>query len=93
MRKNYSPKKLIWCVLKLYLRTDAGEDKLQQVQHTGPGVGPAQVLENQVRAKISRLKLSPDGKFANYSQSIFIFTIFNLPIAELEVFPDKVTMT
>ena len=55
------PEKKKSLALKLYLRTDAGKDKLKQVQHTGAGVGPAQVLVNQVRTKISRLKFSPDG--------------------------------
>ena len=50
------------------LWTDAGEDKLKQVQYTGASVGPAQVLENQIRAEISRLQLSPDGKCENYSR-------------------------
>ena len=44
------------------LWTDAGEDKLEQVQDTGARVSPAQILENQIRAEISRLQLSPDGK-------------------------------
>ena len=50
-----------------YLWTDAGKDKLEQVQDTGARVGPAQVLEYQVRAEISRLQLSPE----NVSSFIF----------------------
>ena len=42
-----------------YLWTDGGEDKLEQVEHTGAGVGPAQVLEHEVRAEAAGLQLSP----------------------------------
>ena len=32
---------------------------MEQVEHTGAGVGPAQVLEHEVRAEAAGLQLSP----------------------------------
>ena len=42
------------------LWVNAGEDKLKKIKDTGSNVTPAQVLENEIRAKIAGFQLCPE---------------------------------